>query len=59
METTWFNYQWKSNAEQPHFKNSKRLLFALKHSKKTQRIHFTVRTQTVSRIVNLLKIRLL
>ena len=36
MGTTWLNYQWKSNAEQPHIKNAKRLLFALKHSKKTQ-----------------------
>ena len=29
METAWFNYRWKSNAEQPYIKNGKRLLFAL------------------------------
>ena len=38
---------------------AKRLLFALKHSKKTKTIHPTIRTQTVSRIVNLFKVRLL
>ena len=51
METTWFNYRWKSNAEQPYIENSKRLLFALNHSKKTQTIHLTVRTQTVESII--------
>ena len=49
----------KSNAEQSYIKNVKRLLFALKHSKKAQTIHLTVCTQTVSRIVILFKIRLL
>ena len=48
-----------TNAEQPYIKNIKRLLFALKHSKKTETIHRTVRTQTSSRIVDLFKIRLL
>ena len=36
-----------------------KILFALKYFKKTQTIHLTVRTQAVSRIVNLFKIRLL
>ena len=37
----------------------KKFLFALKHSKKPQTIHGTVCTQTVNRMVNLFKIRLL
>ena len=55
---TWFNYRWKSNAEQSYIKNAKRLLFK-GVPKKPQTIHLTVRTQTVRRIVNLFKIRLL
>ena len=49
----------KSNIEQPYIKNAKKLLFALKHSKKTRTIKLTDRAQTVSRIVNLFKTRLL
>ena len=49
----------KSNIEQPYIKNAKKLLFALKHSKKTQKKQLTDRAQTVSRIVNLFKTRLL
>ena len=52
MEATWFNYRWKSNAEQPYVKNAKRLLFAFKHSKKTQTIHSQiVRKQLVESLI--------
>ena len=49
----------KSNIEQPYIKNTKKLLLVLKHSKKTRTIQLTDRAQTVSRIVNLFKTRLL
>ena len=49
----------KSNIEQPYIKNAKKLLLVLKHSKKTRTIQLTDRAQTVSRIVNLFKTRLL
>ena len=52
METTWFNNRWKSNAEQPYIKNAKRLLFALKHSKKLKRYTSqSVRKQLVESLI--------
>ena len=52
METTWFNNRWKSNAEQPYIKNAKRLLFALKHSKKFKRYTSqSVRKQLVESLI--------
>ena len=59
METTWYNHWWKPNVEQPYIKNTIKLLFGFEYPKKTQNIHFPVRAQTVSRIVNLFKNRLL
>ena len=52
METTWFNYRWKSNAEQPYNKISKTFLFALKHSKKLKRYTSqSVRKQLVESLI--------
>ena len=67
METTYFNYRWKSNAEQPYIKNAKRPLFTPKHSKKfcsmedmvslkwllvPERIGFTVLKMTFKSLLN-------
>ena len=56
-ETAWFrtiDKRWTTRCQK-----TKRLLFAPKHSKKSQTRHLTVRTQIITRIVNLFKIRLL
>ena len=52
METTWFNYRWKSNAEQPYIKNLKASYLHLTILKKLKRYTSqSVRKQLVELLI--------